>query len=79
MKFHHIGYLTTNFKSSVKEFGLINYLKTSSGRLINDKLLKFKIQFIQNSNSIIEFKPYKNNYGLNKIAKRQNYAYHFDL
>tara|TARA_B100001540_G_scaffold51537_1_gene46500 strand:+ start:5675 stop:6061 length:387 start_codon:yes stop_codon:yes gene_type:complete len=76
MKFHHIGYLTTNFKSSVKEFGLINYLK--KGRLINDKLLKVKIQFIQNSNSIIELvKPYKNNYGLNKIAKRKNYAYHF--
>tara|TARA_B100000579_G_C22518603_1_gene705072 strand:- start:277 stop:663 length:387 start_codon:yes stop_codon:yes gene_type:complete len=76
MKFHHIGYLTTNFKTSIKEFGLIKYFK--KGRMINDKLLKVKIRFIRNSNNVIELvKPYKNNYGLNKIAKRKNYAYHF--
>ena len=27
--------------------------------------------------SIYLLKPYNNNYGLNKIAKRKNYAYHF--
>ena len=76
MKFHHIGYLTSDFKTTIKEFGKINYLK--KGLTINDKLLRVKIQFIQNSNNLIELvKPYKENHGLNKIAKRKNYAYHF--
>jgi methylmalonyl-CoA/ethylmalonyl-CoA epimerase len=76
MKFHHIGYLTTNFKNSINDFKKINY--KIKGRVINDKLLKVNIQFIQNTNNIIELvKPHKRNYGLNKIIKKKNYAYHF--
>ena len=76
MKFHHIGYLTTNLNNSIKEFKKINYKK--KGNLINDKNLLVKIQFIFNSNNIIELvKPYKKNYSLLKIFKNKNYAYHF--
>ena len=78
MKFHHIGYLTTNLNNSIKEFKKINYKK--KGNLINDKNLLVKIQFILNSNNIIELvKPYKKNYSLLKIFKNKNYAYHFAI
>jgi len=76
MKFHHIGYLTNNFENSIKEFLKINYKK--KGKIINDKKLQVKVQFIHNSNNIIELvKPYKKNYGLLKIIKKKNFAYHF--
>jgi len=76
MKFHHIGYLTNNLKNTIKEFNKINYRK--KGKQINDTVLKVKIQFIKNKNNIVELvMPYKNNYGLLKILKMNNYAYHF--
>ena len=76
MKFHHIGYLTNNLKSTIKQFKKINYKK--KGKQINDNVLKVKIQFIKNKNNIVELvMPYKNNYGLLKILKMNNYAYHF--
>jgi len=76
MKFHHIGYLTKNFHHSISEFRKINYKK--KGNIINDKILKVKIQFIVNSNNIIELvKPYNNNYGLLKIINNKIFAYHF--
>ena len=76
MKFHHIGYLTNNLTSTANDFKKLNYKKKNS--LINDDLLKVKIQFLINGNNIIELvKPYKKNYGLINILKKQNYAYHF--
>lgn len=58
MKFHHIGYLTNNFKKSIKEFKEINYVK--KGKVITDNILQVKIQFISNSNNIIELvNPFK--------------------
>ena len=76
MKFHHTGYLTNNINNSIKEFKKLNYKK--KGNLINDKNLLVKIQFIINSNNVIELvKPYKENYSLLKIIKSQNFAYHF--
>ena len=76
MKFHHIGYLTNNFKKTLNEFKKFNYKKKSN--VINDQILKVKVQFIQNKNSLIEIvKPHRNNYGLINILKSKNYAYHF--
>ena len=76
MKFHHIGYLTNNLKSTINEFKKINYAKKTN--IINDNLLKVKVVFIKNTNNLIELvKPYKKNYGLIKIIKNKNYAYHF--
>ena len=76
MKFHHIGYLTNNFKKTTNEFKKIDYIKTTN--VINDNILKVKVQFIKNKKNLIEIvKPYKNNYGLQKIIQRKNYAYHF--
>ena len=76
MKFHHIGYLTNNFKKSIKEFKQINYVK--KGNVITDNILLVKIQFISNSNNIIELvNPFKKNYGLIDFIKKKNYAYHF--
>ena len=76
MKFHHIGYLTKNFKKSIKEFKEISYVR--KGKIITDNILQVKIQFISNSNNIIELvKPFKKNYGLVNFIKKKNYAYHF--
>ena len=76
MKFHHIGYLTNNLKRTINEFKKINYAKKTN--IINDNLLKVKVVFIKNTNNLIELvKPYKKNYGLIKIIKNKNYAYHF--
>ena len=76
MKFHHIGYLTKNFKKSIKEFKEISYVR--KGKIITDNILQVKIQFISNSNNIIELvKPFKKNYGLINFIKKKNYAYHF--
>ena len=76
MKFHHIGYLTNNLNSSIKQFKKINYKK--KGKQISDNVFNVKIQFIINKNNIVEIvMPYKNNYGLLKILKMKNYAYHF--
>ena len=76
MKFHHIGYLTNNINNSIKEFKKINY--KNKNNLINDKNLYVKIQFIFNSNNIIELvKPYKKNYSFSKNIKNKNFAYHF--
>tara|TARA_B100001057_G_C22702981_1_gene892551 strand:+ start:69 stop:452 length:384 start_codon:yes stop_codon:yes gene_type:complete len=75
MKFHHIGYLTNNINNSFKDFKKLNYKK--SGVLITDNLLKVKIQFLKNSNNLIELvKPDKFNYGLKRILSKKNYAYH---
>ena len=75
MKFHHIGYLTNNINNSFKDFKKLNYKK--SGVLITDNLLKVKIQFLKNSNNLIELvKPDKINYGLKRILSKKNYAYH---
>ena len=52
MKFHHIGYLTNNFKKSIKEFKEISY--TRKGKVITDNILQVKIQFIYNSNQFID-------------------------
>ncbi len=76
MKFHHIGYLTNNIKRSIIDFKKINYQKKTN--IINDNLLMVKVIFIKNSNNLIELvKPHKKNYGLLKILKNKNYAYHF--
>lgn len=77
MKFHHIGYLTDNFKSSFNSFKILNYYK--KGKLIKDDLLQVKIQFLENSNNhLIELvKPYKKNVGLINIFKKKIFAYHF--
>ena len=76
MKFHHIGYLTNNLKSSIDEFKKINYKK--KGKQVNDTILKVKIQFINNKNNIVELVlPHKKNYGLLKVLKMKKYAYHF--
>ena len=75
MKFHHIGYLTNNINNSFNDFKKLNYKK--SGVLITDNLLKVKIQFLKNSNNLIELvKPDKINYGLKRILLKKNYAYH---
>ena len=75
MKFHHIGYLTNNINNFFKDFKKLNYKK--SGVLITDNLLKVKIQFLKNSNNLIELvKPDKINYGLKRILSKKNYAYH---
>ena len=75
MKFHHIGYLTNNINNSFNDFKKLNYKK--SGVLITDNLLKVKIQFLKNSNNLIELvKPDKINYGLKRILSKKNYAYH---
>tara|TARA_Y100001970_G_scaffold267231_1_gene356888 strand:+ start:4606 stop:4989 length:384 start_codon:yes stop_codon:yes gene_type:complete len=75
MKFHHIGYLTNNINNSFRDFKKLNYKK--SGVLITDNLLKVKIQFLKNSNNLIELvKPDKINYGLKRILLKKNYAYH---
>ena len=75
MKFHHIGYLTNNINNSFRDFKKLNYKK--SGVLITDNLLKVKIQFLKNSNNLIELvKPDKINYGLKRILSKKNYAYH---
>ena len=74
MKFHHIGYLTNNLKSSIDEFKKINYKK--KGKQVNDTILKVKIQFINNKNNIVELVlPHKKNYGLLKVLKMKKYAY----
>lgn len=76
MKFHHIGYLTNNINDSLKNFKFLNYKK--DGIIVKDNLLKVKIQFLKNSNNLIELvKPDKNNYGLIDILNKKNYAYHF--
>lgn len=76
MNFHHIGYLTSNISKSLKEFKNLNYKK--KGKLIHDKNLLVKIQFISNKNNIVELvKPNKNNYPLLEYLENQNYAYHF--
>ena len=76
MKFHHIGYLTNNLKSSESDFNRLSYKKI--GKPIIDNSLKVKIQFLKNKNNIIELiKPNLNNYGLINILKKKNYAYHF--
>ena len=57
MKFHHIGYLTTNFQKTVKEFSLLKYKVNS--KIIDDRKFKVKILFIKNSFNRIELiKPY---------------------
>ena len=76
MKFHHIGYLTNNLKSTINEFKKINYTKKPN--IINDNILKVKVIFIKNTSNLIELvKPHKKNYGLLKIIQNKNYAYHF--
>tara|TARA_Y200000002_G_scaffold202775_1_gene167294 strand:+ start:1964 stop:2350 length:387 start_codon:yes stop_codon:yes gene_type:complete len=76
MKFHHVGYLTNNINKSIKEFTKINYKK--KGNLYDDKKLLVKVQFIINSNNIIELvKPYKKNYNLQEFIKKNFFAYHF--
>ena len=76
MKFHHIGYLTNNLKSTINEFKKINYTKKTN--IINDNILKVKVIFIKNTSNLIELvKPHKKNYGLLKIIQNKNYAYHF--
>ena len=76
MKFHHIGYLTNNLKNAINEFKKIEYAKKTN--IINDNLLKVKVVFIKNTSNLIELvKPHKKNYGLIKIIKNKNYAYHF--
>ena len=76
MKFHHIGYLTNDLRASLTDFKRLNYKKIK--KPIIDNNLKVKIQFLKNKNNIIELiKPSLNNYGLIKILKKKNYAYHF--
>ena len=77
MKFHHIGYLTDNFKTSFNSFRILNYKK--KGKIIKDDLLQVKIQFLKNSNNhLIELvKPNKKNVGLINIFKKKIFAYHF--
>ena len=76
MKFHHIGFLTKNLKKSQKDFSLLKY--KSTGKIINDKKFKVKILFIKKGNNTIELvNPYKVNFGLNKMIKKENYSYHF--
>ena len=76
MKFHHIGYLTNNLKSSESDFNRLSYKKI--GKPIIDNSLQVKIQFLKNKKIIIELiKPNLNNYGLINILKKKNYAYHF--
>ena len=76
MKFHHIGYLTNNIKVSTNEFKKLNYKKKNG--LIKDDILKVQIQFIKNSNNLIELiKPNIKNYGLINLFKKKIYAYHF--
>ena len=76
MKFHHIGYLTTNFQKTVKEFSLIKYKVNS--KIIDDRRFKVKILFIKNSFNRIELiKPYNNNIGLKKLIKKKILSYHF--
>ena len=76
MKFHHIGYLTNDLRASSTDFKRLNYKKIK--KPIIDNNLKVKIQFLKNKNNIIELiKPSLNNYGLIKILKKKNYAYHF--
>ena len=77
MKFHHTGFLTTDFKKTLDSFKMLNYKK--KGKLIRDNLLKVQIQFIENSNNnLIELiKPYPKNIGLIDILKKKIFAYHF--
>jgi|TARA_B110000238_G_C15730222_1_gene270509 methylmalonyl-CoA/ethylmalonyl-CoA epimerase len=76
MKFHHIGFLTTNIDDTFKEFKELKYKKKK--KLFVDLNFKVKIQFIYNSSNIIELiKPHKLNFGLINILKNKNYAYHF--
>ena len=74
MNFHHIGYLTSNISKSLKNLKF----KLQKRKLIHDKNLLVKIQFISNKNNIVELvKPNKNNYPLLEYLENQNYAYHF--
>ena len=76
MKFHHIGYLTNDLRTSTTDFKRLSYKKIK--KPIIDNKLKVKIQFLKNKNNIIELiKPSLNNYGLINILKKKNYAYHF--
>ena len=76
MKFHHIGYLVNNFNSAIKDFEKFNYKKKKS--IITDNNLMVQIQFLINGNNIIELvKPNKKNFGLVKLLRKKNYAYHF--
>ena len=76
MKFHHIGYLTSNINLTIKDFKSIGYKKKKS--LIVDNNLKVKIQFLINGNNIIELiKPHNKNHGLLSLLKKKQYAYHF--
>ena len=76
MKFHHIGYLTSNFQKTVKEFSLLKYKVNS--KIIDDRRFKVQILFIKNSLNRIELiKPYNNNMGLKKLIKKKNFSYHF--
>lgn len=76
MKFHHIGYLTNNLDKTTNYFKKLKYKKVK--KLIFDRNLKVKIQFLKNGNNTIELiKPNINNYGLINILKQKNYAYHF--
>ena len=76
MIFHHIGFLTKNIKKTLKDFLPLKYKSIS--RIINDKKFRVKILFIKNGNNTIELvNPYKTNFGLNKLIKKENYSYHF--
>ena len=76
MKFHHIGFLTKNLKKSLKDFLSLKY--KSSGKIIDDKKFRVQILFIKKGHNTIELvKPYKINFGLNKLIKKENYSYHF--
>ena len=76
MKFHHIWFLTKNIKKTLKDFLPLKYKSIS--RIINDKKFRVKIIFIKNGNNTIELvNPYKTNFGLNKLIKKENYSYHF--
>ena len=75
MKFHHIGFLTHNIAKTFGDFKKLKYKKKN--KLFVDSIFKVKIQFIYNSSNIIELiKPDRTNYGLLKILKKGNYAYH---
>ena len=76
MIFHHIGFLTSNIKSSLNEFKMLSYKKEKE--LFVDNVFNVKIQFITLNKNIIELiEPNKSNIGLMKMLKNKSYAYHF--